>query len=768
MNSTFLTATTTATIVIVGGGCSGALVATHLLKTATQPLTIKLVERSYPIGKGIAYSTDDTCHLLNVSAGNMSAFPNDPGHLLRWLQHNRNALKPLLSPEVNPSTFIPRKVYGLYIQSILAEAEATALSDVRLERLIDEVVAIAPSPDNAIIDLKSGQSFSADKVVLALGNTPFNLPSPNQANQNTANYRRNAWSADALKDIDQDAPVLIIGTGLTMVDMVLSLHERQHRGKIYAVSRRGLFPQRHQATQSYPSFLTPETSPTTARSLLHRVRAEVKSAVSRGYDWRAVIDSLRPMTQKLWQKLSRVEQKRFLLYVAPYWDVHRHRIAQQVADILAELLESGQLKITAGRIQDDQVVPDGVEVTVRQRKTQTNTVFKVSRVVSCTGITADYRKFDHPLITSLRSQGLIHPNSIGLGLDAADNGALLSANGEISTLLYTLGTPRKGDLWETIAVPEIRGQAQNLAETLLQSLPLYIRSIPTIHPYYSDTEDSNKVPELSQSNFLFRQLFDTETSSYTYLIADQQTGDAVLVDPVLEQVDRDLQVLDQLGLKLRYSLETHLHADHITGAGKLRKQTGSQIVVPKNPVVTKADRSLEGGETLEIGSIIIEAIATPGHTANHIAYLVNKTHLLTGDALLIRGCGRTDFQSGDPGTLYDVVTQRLFTLPDETLVYPAHDYKGWTVSTIIEEKRQNPRFADRSREQFITIMNNLNLSYPKKMKAAVPANEYCGDFISQDPSDLTTSSPTDEEQKQIELTVSTNTEIYNNYFAMYI
>jgi uncharacterized NAD(P)/FAD-binding protein YdhS/glyoxylase-like metal-dependent hydrolase (beta-lactamase superfamily II) len=758
-----LNASTTPTIAIIGGGCSGALVATHLLKTATQPLTIKLIERSYPIGKGIAYSTDDTCHLLNVSAGNMSAFPNDPGHLLRWLQHNRNALKPLLSQEVNPSTFIPRKVYGLYIQSILAEAEATALSDVRLERLTDEVVAIAPSPDNAIIDLKSGQSFSADKVVLAVGNAP-QLPShdPNPS------YRRHAWSGDALKDLDQDAPVLIIGTGLTMVDMVLSLHERQHRGKIYAVSRRGLFPQRHQATHSYPSFLTPATAPTTARSLLHRVRAEIKLAASRGYDWRAVIDSLRPVTQKLWQKLSRVEQKRFLLHVAPYWDVHRHRIAQQVADTVAELLKSGQLTITAGRIQDYQVVPDGVEVTIRQRKTQTNTVFQVSRVVSCTGITADYAKFDHPLISSLRSQGLIRPNSIGLGLDVADNGALFLANGEISDFFYTIGTPRKGDLWETIAVPEIRGQAQNLAETLLQSLPLYIRSIPTIHPYYSDTEDSKKVPELSRSDFLFRQLFDPETSSYTYLIADQQTGDAVLVDPVLEQVDRDLQVLNELGLKLRYSLETHLHADHITGAGKLRKQTGAQVIVPKNPAVTQADRSLEGGQTLEIGSIIIEAIATPGHTANHIAYLVNKTHLLTGDALLIRGCGRTDFQGGDPGMLYDVVTQRLFTLPDETLVYPAHDYKGWTVSTIIEEKHQNPRFADRTREQFITIMNNLNLSYPKKMKAAVPANEYCGDFISEDISDLTTSSPTEEEQKQIELTVSTNTEIYNNYFAMYI
>ncbi|YAG05646.1 Zn-dependent hydrolase, glyoxylase [Nostoc sp. DSM 114167] len=177
-----------------------------------------------------------------------------------------------------------------------------------------------------------------------------------------------------------------------------------------------------------------------------------------------------------------------------------------------------------------------------------------------------------------------------------------------------------------------------------------------------------------------------------------------------------------------------------------------------------------------MGSVIIETISTPGHTASHIAYLANKSHLLTGDALFIRGCGRTDFQGGDAGTLYDVVTQRLFTLPDDTWVYPAHDYKGRTVPTIGEEKRLNPRFSVRgatrneyrSRSQFITIMNNLKLSYPQKMDAAVPANEYCGDFIPQESLDQATSSATDEEQKQIELTVMTNTEIYNDYYAMYI
>ncbi|QFS49932.1 FAD/NAD(P)-binding protein [Nostoc sphaeroides] len=762
MNPNFLAAQTPTTIAIVGGGFSGSLVATHLLKTASQPLTIKLIERNDQIGKGIAYSTDTNCHLLNVSAGNMSAFAHDSGHLLRWLQHNRDELTVFFSEEVNASTFIPRKVYGLYIQSVLAEAEATAPSDVRLERFTDEVVGVQSEEKGAVISLRSGRCFAADRVVLALGNSPSAPPAIQNDNNNDESYLRNAWSADALADLDADAPVLLIGTGLTMVDMVLSLSDRQHRGKIYAVSRRGLFPLKHQAAQPYPSFLTPENSPKSVRHWLRRLRAEVEIAATQGYDWRAVIDSLRPMIQKIWQKLPTEEQQRFLRHLTPYWDVHRHRIAPQVANVVIEMLDSAQLTISAGRIREYQALPDGVAVTVCQRKTQTNNILHVRRVVNCTGVAADYRRSPHPLITDLRSQKLIRPNAIGLGLDTDTHGALYTADGNVSTLFYTLGTPRKGDLWETIAVPELRGQAQKLSKVLLQSLPVRVRPIPTM-PLLSD-----RSAEIQQSTFLFRQFFDPATSSYTYLIADKQTGDAVLVDPVLEQVDRDLESLDELGLKLRYCLETHLHADHITGAGKLRQQTGCEVIVPQNTAVTKADRSLVGGEILEVGSVIIETIFTPGHSASHIAYLVNKTHLLTGDALFIRGCGRTDFQGGDPGTLYDVVTQRLFTLPDDTKVYPAHDYKGRTVSTIGEEKRLNPRFSERSRSQFITIMNNLKLSYPQKMNATVPANEYCGDFIPQESLDQATSSATDEEQKQIELTVMTNTEIYNDYFAMYI
>lgn len=225
---------------------------------------------------------------------------------------------------------------------------------------------------------------------------------------------------------------------------------------------------------------------------------------------------------------------------------------------------------------------------------------------------------------------------------------------------------------------------------------------------------------------LFRQLFDADTCTYTYLIADIKTQQGVFVDSVIEQVERDLKLINELDLRLKYCLETHIHADHITGTGKLREITKCQSIVPEKAQVACADRYIKDNEIIQLGDLKIQAIATPGHTDSHMAYLVNNTHVLTGDALFIRGCGRTDFQNGDAGTLYDSVTQKLFSLPEETLVHPGHDYKGQTVSTIGEEKRYNPRFVGKDRASFITFMNNLNLPDPKKIMEAVPANERCG------------------------------------------
>ena len=223
---------------------------------------------------------------------------------------------------------------------------------------------------------------------------------------------------------------------------------------------------------------------------------------------------------------------------------------------------------------------------------------------------------------------------------------------------------------------------------------------------------------------IFRQWYDAESSTYTYLLADEQTRQAVLIDAVRDQVERDLAQLRELGLELVYVLDTHTHADHVTAAGSLRAKTGAKTVAGRTAAPC-ADLHLEDHATLRVGLLEITALATPGHTDDGVSYLVGD-RVFTGDALLIRAAGRTDFQNGDAGQLYDSITNKLFALPDDTLVYPAHDYRGLTVSTIGEEKRFNARIANRTREDFIKIMGDLNLPKPRMLDEAVPANRACG------------------------------------------
>ena len=225
---------------------------------------------------------------------------------------------------------------------------------------------------------------------------------------------------------------------------------------------------------------------------------------------------------------------------------------------------------------------------------------------------------------------------------------------------------------------------------------------------------------------IFKQLFDQETWTYTYLIADSATKDAVLIDPVNTHIEAYILLLEAHGLQLKYTLETHVHADHITASGLLRQRLGSQTGVSQLCGATTADIQIQDGDVFEFAAgEQIKVIATPGHTSGSISYLW-RDRLFTGDSLLIGGCGRTDFQGGDAGGQYDSITQRLFTLPDETLVYPGHDYQERWVSSIMQERTTNPRLAGKSREQFIDIMNNLNLPKPRLIDEAVPANRYCG------------------------------------------
>jgi glyoxylase-like metal-dependent hydrolase (beta-lactamase superfamily II) len=227
---------------------------------------------------------------------------------------------------------------------------------------------------------------------------------------------------------------------------------------------------------------------------------------------------------------------------------------------------------------------------------------------------------------------------------------------------------------------------------------------------------------------IFRQLLDPETSSYTYLLADAETREAVLIDPVLEQAERDRVLLDELGLRLRYTLETHVHADHVTASGQLRKTLGSRIAVGARTGVSNADLLLSDGDEVRVGGLRLEVLSTPGHTSGCVTYVCREHGMaFTGDALLIRGCGRTDFQEGDAATLFHSVRDRIFSLPVETLLYPGHDYKGRTVTTVAEEKRFNARLGlARSLEDFLATMRGLQLAHPKQMERAVPANLLSG------------------------------------------
>ncbi|MCB9707225.1 MAG: MBL fold metallo-hydrolase [Myxococcales bacterium] len=223
---------------------------------------------------------------------------------------------------------------------------------------------------------------------------------------------------------------------------------------------------------------------------------------------------------------------------------------------------------------------------------------------------------------------------------------------------------------------------------------------------------------------IFRQLFDADSWTYTYLLVDDATGEALIIDPVREQVSRDLTLISELGATLKFVLDTHVHADHITGAGALSERTGA-VTVASEEGATCVQRPIAHGDELFIGQLQIKALGTPGHTADSLSYYL-PGHVFTGDALLIRGTGRTDFQNGNSEQLYQSITKVLFDLPDETRVWPGHDYRGLTVSTIGEEKRFNPRVSGKSKEEFVSIMADLKLAAPKHIQVAVPANLACG------------------------------------------
>lgn len=479
-------------IAIVGGGFSGTMLAIQLLR-GDPNLRVAVIDKSSAPGLGLAYSTEDPNHLLNVPAENMSAFPDEPDHLVRWARSNYD-------PSFRAESFLPRKVYGQYVVSLLQSASAR--SGNRLSWLRDQAVSLTPQVEHLSLHLSEGQCVQAKTVVLALGNSaPPDLKIPG-LRAGARRYAATAWSPSALGGLTEQEDVLLIGSGLTSIDMAISLHGRGFKGKIFIISRRGLLPQTHRESKSRPDFCA-EDFPQTVRSLLRLIRNEVASAEKEGGDWRSVIDAIRPVTSQIWSSLAPHERRRFLRHLRPYWEVHRHRVAPGIGAKLAAMIETGQVQINAGRLVSYSDRNDVAEVTFRARGSAQPRVLRVSRVINCTGSESDCRRINDPLLNSLIGQGLARPDPLFLGLDVDANGALLGWSGIASSVLYAIGPARKGRLWESVAVPELRVQTAELAEHLVQTVDGEPSMAGGPGPDFARKKDSQNSPREEEEDYVF-------------------------------------------------------------------------------------------------------------------------------------------------------------------------------------------------------------------------------------------------------------------------
>jgi uncharacterized NAD(P)/FAD-binding protein YdhS len=425
-----------ATIAIVGGGLSGTLVAIQLLRKAESSLSIILIEPRADLGTGIAYSTRQPEHLLNVQVKNMSLFPDDPDHFYRWLA--------ALDPSVKAQDYVRRSHYGLYVRDTLRNALQAAPEGVTFDHIRDTAVNIIPGEAGASVRCQSRRIIDADAVVLAFGNFPPRNPDRKNTHfyETSLRYIPDSWANDLTRDLPSQSDLLLVGCGLTAVDVLLTLHKQGHQGKIHLVSRHGLLPLPHLEQPATPQQFRFDDLPTTPRDLLRFVRQQVECATAAGESWQSVIDGLRPHVNALWQRASDQQRRQFFTHVLPYWNIHRHRVPVQANQVLESLRASGQLDLQAGRVHSYHETSQQVEVTVNGRTGQQRTL-SVQYVINCTGANPHYQTVEIPLIRQMFRQELCRPGILNLGLDTDEQGALIHADGQASSVLFTLGAARR-------------------------------------------------------------------------------------------------------------------------------------------------------------------------------------------------------------------------------------------------------------------------------------------------------------------------------------
>jgi uncharacterized NAD(P)/FAD-binding protein YdhS/trehalose-6-phosphate synthase len=459
-------------VVIIGAGFSGAMTAVHLARLAPE-LRVLLCDKEGAFARGVAYGTRMRGHLLNVPAGKMSAFADEPDHFFNWLESRADELRKTGITEISRNAFLPRQIYGSYLRDVLADAKLNASG---LEISAMEIVDIQPENDALVFQSSDeGDSGAAQirarRVVLAMGNfPPGDPPTRDRSFHRHSRYINSPWSAERLRQVSEDDDVLILGSGLTTLDLLVTLDANKTRGAIHVISRRGLFPQPHKKIAPRPDWFDARRKnfPNTIRALVRFVRAEIKRAAANDHDWRTIVDALRPHTQKIWQSLSVPERRRFMRHVRPFWESHRHRAAPDVLAVKDKMLARGQVIFHKARVTKIREAPDGLEVSFYDRDAKREETIHVRYAVNCTGPECNYHKLKQPLVVNLLARGLIHPDPLFLGLYTAPNGAVVNYLGQPSERIFTLGSLKRGMLFETTAVPELRVQARELAEELLK------------------------------------------------------------------------------------------------------------------------------------------------------------------------------------------------------------------------------------------------------------------------------------------------------------
>ncbi|GIL40713.1 FAD/NAD(P)-binding protein [Roseiterribacter gracilis] len=436
-------------IVILGAGYSGTALALELVRSRPH-LRPTLVESSARFGPGLAYGAAEERHALNVRAGRMGAFADAPNDFARWAIGTAD------------DVFAPRPAYGRYLEALLEAAHE------RVERVAGRAVAITPAGNEFTVRLADGRTLAADHVVLALGNP---APArPRFADAFGEYWVNDPWDAVARNKLaGRDGAILVLGTGLTMVDVVQSLRAAGHRAPLIALSRRGLLPNIHRAPRAWPPFLDDMHGAPLAK-IVRRVRDEVDRAATQGVDWRQVLEGARPSVQALWRAADPATRKRFLRWLRPYWDVHRHRLPRVPAVHVTRLRRSGVLRIEAGRIIAAERARDSVRLTVALRGGG-EIEHRVAGGINCTGPDHDYARSEDPLLQQLLRDRMIACDPFGLGLVVDTAWRVVDGLGKAQPQISALGPPTRGAVWEITSVPDIREQVAELADRLLADVP---------------------------------------------------------------------------------------------------------------------------------------------------------------------------------------------------------------------------------------------------------------------------------------------------------